>query len=259
MSGLPNSAQLIATPPSTAMANPPMKRVCIDRPLKVKPSRMAAIGGTVVDFHAGLMAESMVTTMPTRNAAMNALGEMTRLVPLAPNPAAVRIAVEPERDEDADAETEDRRQDAHDQRLAEHRPGDLPRAGPDGPQQGQLLHPLAHDDRERVADEEGGHEQGDAGEAEQDVAERVDDAGSGRPGCRTRRWTPGRPRLPAGRMAAIDCCTSSTCDVSSTETSMLWSLPSRLLMRWASGSVNAARVAPFRALHSPKLKMPETL
>ena len=63
-----------------------MKRVRIDRPLKVKPSRMAAIGGTVVDFHAGLMAESIVTTMPTTKAATNALGEIDQAGAARPEP-----------------------------------------------------------------------------------------------------------------------------------------------------------------------------
>jgi hypothetical protein len=64
---------------------------------------------------------------------------------------------------------------------------------------------------------------------------------------------------PGGRKAEISCSTSSTDAPSSTDTSMLWSLPSRLLMRCASGSVNAASVAPLRAFASPKLNTPETV
>ena len=72
------------------------------------------------------------------------------------------------------------------------------------------LHPLADHDRERVADQEGRHEQGDAGEAEQHVAERVDDRAQ--PGLAVGHHGGGRARprrRPAGS-PAIDCCTSST-------------------------------------------------
>ena len=46
-----------------------------------------------------------------------------------------------------------------------------PRRAPDGPQHGQVLHPLGHHDREGVVDDERPDEQGDVGERHQELVE----------------------------------------------------------------------------------------
>ena len=77
------------------------------------------------------------------------------------------------------AQPDDGREDTDGERLGEDGPGDLTAGGADGPQQGQLPHPLADDDLEHVVDQERGHEQGDEREGEQHVVEDAHDVAEG--------------------------------------------------------------------------------
>jgi hypothetical protein len=90
------------------------------------------------------------------------------------DPEGLEQALQPEGDEDAEPQPDDRREEADHAGLGDHRHHHLAAAGPQGPQEGQLAGPLGHQDRERVEDDEAADEQRDAGEHQQGGAEEAE-------------------------------------------------------------------------------------
>ena len=72
-------------------------------------------------------------------------------------------------DAEPEEQPDDRADEADHERLEQHRPEHLPARGAEGPQGGELAHPLRNRDRERVGDHEAPDEQRDTAEAEQEV------------------------------------------------------------------------------------------
>ena len=118
-----------------------------------------------------------MTPTPITTAAINVrgariIGQSAEVDAEQPNSASMPLATAtPPRD------AADRGEHAHDERLADDRAPDLRRVGADRAQQRELTRALPEHDGERVVDDEDRHEQGDAAEAEQDVADDVDLAG----------------------------------------------------------------------------------
>ena len=117
-------------------------------------SRNAAIGGMRAAFHAGRIAERIVTTPPTDEAD----DDRARLDD---DPAARDVdadqreqALEQSRHEDAAEDAEAGREEPDHKRLAQHGQQHLPAARADRAQQRELTRPLGDDDRERVVDDE---------------------------------------------------------------------------------------------------------
>ena len=79
--------------------------------------------------------------------------------------------MQPQRDQEPEAEPHAGRNDAHDERLRKDRPPHLLDARAERAKQTQLARPLRDKDRERVVDRERAHEQGDPCEHEQRDAE----------------------------------------------------------------------------------------
>ena len=104
-----------------------------------------------------------VTMVPTSTATMNVRGSsVTPLVAVEPNTDSSALG-----DEDAHAESENRRDEAGDRGLHEHRCHDLRARCAQGAQQCQLTSSLRHQDVERVDDQEAADEQRDEREDEQ--------------------------------------------------------------------------------------------
>ena len=70
------------------------------------------------------------------------------------------------RQEHAEAEADERGEEADDERLEDHRAEDLPPRGADRPQRRELARALGDGDREGVEDDERADEERDAGEDE---------------------------------------------------------------------------------------------
>ena len=117
-------------------------------------------------------------------------------------PNAFSSALQPERDQQAEARPNDGRDDPRDHRLDQHRAADLRPARAERPQQRQLAGSLRDDDRERVEDDERPDEQGDPGEHQQRVVKNpspflmssVCSPAALAPVC---AWTPSAARLDA--------------------------------------------------------------
>jgi hypothetical protein len=91
-------------------------------------------------------------------------------------------AADAHREEDAEPEADGGAEKSEDQGLEQHRAGDLLLAGAQGAEQRQLATALRNQDRERVDDQEGADDQGDAREDQQEggqEAHRLLDRGGG--------------------------------------------------------------------------------
>ena len=82
---------------------------------------------------------------------------------------------QPEREQVADAEPDGGADEAHGERLGDHRPVDLPAGGAQGAEQRELAAALRDQDRERVDDQEDADHQRDPGEDQQERLEEAED------------------------------------------------------------------------------------
>ena len=108
---------------------------------------------------------------PTMSDTMSVRGSTTTPPAGMSTPSAEEPLFRTARHADAGDEAEERGDEADDDRLRDQTADDLAAAGADGPQQRGLALALGHDDRERVVDDEDRHEQGDAGEDQQEHVE----------------------------------------------------------------------------------------
>ena len=109
-----------------------------------------------------------MTSTPTTRLTTTVRGSSTRGVSLRSRPIRPKTSVMATASSDAEPHTDGRPDEADHTRLEQHRPGHLPPAGADGPQQGQLAAALGHEDGEGVDDEEGPDGQRDPREDEQE-------------------------------------------------------------------------------------------
>ena len=137
---------------------------------------MPSTGATVDARRAGARHATKVTPMPTISAATSERGGEDEPLVGEAEPRGLEEGLETDCDDEAEADAEDGGQRSDDQRLDHDGGGDLGPARTEGAQESELAGALPDDDGERVVDEEGGHEQGDGGEAEQDVLEGVHEA-----------------------------------------------------------------------------------
>ena len=124
-------------------------------------SRMAASGGTRDALIAGMIEVSTETPMPTMNAAWTVLAFKTRPPAGRSRPNAASRLFKSAAHAEPDDETGDRRDDADDERFADHRREHLPSDRAERSQQRHLTGALRDDDRERVVDAEDRHEDRD--------------------------------------------------------------------------------------------------
>ena len=107
-----------------------------------------------------------MTPMPTiSHGDERACGPRGRVLVGESEPGGFEDGLESDGDDEPEADPDDGGQGSDDEGLADDGPGDLAGARPDSAEEGELAGALADDDREGVVDEEGGHEQGDGGEA----------------------------------------------------------------------------------------------
>ena len=137
----------------------------------VEPSRTAAIGGTRVARSAGTTLASSVIPVPSASETRTVRSANTIPASGSSPPTALKQLGEPEPGE----EPEHRGQQPDHQALDHDRAHDLLARGPERAQRRELARALGDRDRERVEDHERADEQRDRAEAQQEVADGVDD------------------------------------------------------------------------------------
>ena len=87
----------------------------------ISVSRIAAIGGTRLAFHAGMRAATSVTTTPTTRPTMIERGSIWRLVGGSDGADGVEAGAQDRGERDAEDDPDDRRDEADEERLEQHR------------------------------------------------------------------------------------------------------------------------------------------
>ena len=137
----------------------------------VEPSRTAAIGGTRVARSAGMMLASSVIVVPSASETRTVRSANTIPASGRSPPSAVNNLASPKPGEQPDH----RGQQPDHQALDHDRAHDLLARCPERPQRRELARALGDGDRQGVEDHERAHEQRDRAEAQQEVADGVDD------------------------------------------------------------------------------------
>ena len=148
---------------------------------------------------AGIIAATTVERMPTSSGPRTHSSTVSRsLVTGSSKPIEPEHQLDQLDEAEAAGDPEQRGEEADERRLGQHRAQDLARRGAERAQHRELLRPLHDGDRERVEDQEGADEHGDAGEDEQRGGEEreafLDVAGvlGARSRCRSERRTSAR-------------------------------------------------------------------
>ena len=139
-------------------------------------SRRLTAGATRPARAAGTSAATSVTPMPTITLGRSVAGVIAIGTSGIVRPDRVEERDQAGAQRDAERRADERGDGSDDEALEQHRGQRLAPGGAEAAQERELPHTLGDGDRERVVDDEGADEQGDAAERQQDVAEDVDEA-----------------------------------------------------------------------------------